>query len=236
MSTSLSPTERTRVRRQPERARSDRADLYAVLDEALVCHLGVVVDGYPAVLPTLCARADDTLYIHGSSGSRTIRAAADSPVCVTVTHLDGLVLARSVFHHSANYRSAVIYGVTRLIADSEEKLAGLRAVTEHLAPGQWDAARRPNRKELAATSVLALPLGEASVKVRSGPPGDEPEDMVRDTWSGVLPARMVWGEPVPDPTLRPGTPLPEHVRDLVSARNRRRPAGADRAADVPEPA
>ncbi|GAA4632432.1 pyridoxamine 5'-phosphate oxidase family protein [Actinoallomurus vinaceus] len=198
----LSGTERTRVRRLSERAATDRQALYDVLDAGRICHLGVIVDGCPRVLPTGYGRDGDTLYLHGSTGAVSLRAGGE--ICVTVTHLDGLVLARSVFHHSMNYRSAVIYGRPRLVTDPEEKLAGLRAIVENLAPGRWDAARRPTRKELAATAVVALSLEEASVKVRQGPPSDDEEDLGLDVWAGVLPVREVVGDPVPDPLLRPG--------------------------------
>ncbi|GAB2810487.1 pyridoxamine 5'-phosphate oxidase family protein [Actinoallomurus bryophytorum] len=199
----LSATERTRIRRLPERAGSDRDELYAILDAGRLCHLGVIVDGSPRVLPTGYGRDGDTLYLHGSTGAVSLRA---EEICVTVTHLDGLVLARSVFHHSMNYRSAVIYGRPHLVTDPSEKLAGLRAVVEQLTPGRWDTARRPTRKELAATAVLALPLDEASVKTRQGPPGDDEEDYALDVWAGVLPVTQSFGVPVPDPLLRPGIP------------------------------
>ncbi|WP_283137685.1 pyridoxamine 5'-phosphate oxidase family protein [Rhizohabitans arisaemae] len=206
---SLSSTPRTRLHRLRERAGTDRAQLHAILDAGLICHLGVIVDGSPMVVPTLYGRSGDTMYLHGSTGSRSLHAGGE--VCVTVTHLDGLVLARSVFHHSANYRSAMIYGVPRLVEDPDEHLAALRDLTEHLVPGQWDATRRPNRKELAATTVLALSLDESSVKVRQGPPSDEEEDYALPTWAGVLPLAVSWGEPVPDPRLAPGLEVPEHI-------------------------
>ncbi len=210
----LSASPRTRLGRHRERGRTDRSELYAVLDAGLVCHLGVLVDGSPVVLPTGYGRIGDTLYLHGSVANRSLNAAiADHPVCVTVTHLDGIVLARTVFSHSVNYRSAVIFGTARLITDDPERLRGLRAIVEQLAPGQWDTARTPNGKELAATAVLALPLGEASVKVRSGPPVDDPEDHKLGIWAGVLPVRMAFGEPEADPALPPGMAVPAHVRD-----------------------
>jgi nitroimidazol reductase NimA-like FMN-containing flavoprotein (pyridoxamine 5'-phosphate oxidase superfamily) len=197
----LSGTERTRIRRLPERAGEDRDELYAILDAGRICHLGVIVNGSPRVLPTGYGRDGDTLYLHGSTGAVSLRA---EEICVTVTHLDGLVLARSVFHHSMNYRSAVIYGRPHLVTDPENKLIGLRAVVEQLTPGRWETARRPTRKELAATSVLALPLDEASVKTRQGPPGDDEEDYALDVWAGELPVIQSFGAPVPDPRLRPG--------------------------------
>ncbi|MCW2918490.1 MAG: pyridoxamine 5-phosphate oxidase family protein [Actinomycetia bacterium] len=205
----LSSTDRTRLGRLRERAQTDRTTLYDVLDAGMICHLGVVIDGAPRVIPTGYGRDGDTLYLHGSTGARSLRAGTE--ICVTVTHLDGIVLARSAFHHSVNYRSAVIYGLPRTVTGADEKLTGLRAITERLAPGQWDVVRRPDPKELAATTVLALPLAEASVKIRQGPPIDDEADHALDLWAGVLPVRQVFGEPVPDPLLRPGFPVPEHV-------------------------
>ncbi len=213
MSTPLSPTDRSTIRRGAPRARTDRAELYAALDAGLVCHLGVVLDGAPVVVPTVYGRDGDTLYLHGSTGAATLRAAAaGAPVCVTVTHVDGVVYARSVFHFSMNYRSAVVHGRARLVTDADERLAGLRAVTEHVAPGSWDHARRPSRKELAATALLALDLTEASLKVRTGPPGDDAADVeAGGRWAGVLPLRTTVGAPEPCPLLNPSTPVPAHV-------------------------
>lgn len=224
----LSPTARSTIRRGAGRARTDRAELYAVLDAGLVCHLGVVLGDAPVVLPTAYGRGrgdrSDTLYLHGSTGAGTLRAAATgAPVCVTVTHVDGVVYARSVFHFSMNYRSAVVHGRARLVTDHAERLAGLRAVTEHVAPGSWDHARPPTRKELAATAVLALDLAEASVKVRTGPPVDDDADVAAGgRWAGVVPVRTVVDAPQPCPLLPAGTPTPPHVlsrgRDAVPAR------------------
>ncbi len=210
----LSGTERTRVRRHSERARTDRAELYQVLDAGLICHFGVIMDGSPVVLPTAYGRRGDTLYLHGSSANRSILAAAGQPVCVTVTHLDGLVCARAAFSHSVNYRSAVVFGTGRLVTDDAERLAAFRAVTEQLIPGRWDTLRPPTRKELAATAALAIPLTEASVKIRTGPPADDAEDLGADVWAGVVPVAMTFGEPQPDPALRTGTPVPEHIAAL----------------------
>jgi len=216
LSPTLSSTGRTRLGRRSDRARRDRSDLYDVLDAGLVCHLGVIVDSSPRVLPTGYGRLGDTLYVHGSSGARSLREGPAQDVCVTVTHLDGIVIARSLYHHSLNYRSAVIYGRPRLVTDPDEKLAGLRAITEHLAPGQWDVARKPTRKELASSSVLAIPLEEASVKIRQGPPGDDDEDYALDVWAGVVPVHQVFGAPCPDPALRPGIPVPPHIARLAA--------------------
>jgi uncharacterized protein len=211
----LSTTERTTLHRLSERGRTDRSDLYAILDAGLICHLGVVVDGYPVVLPTGYGRVGHTFYLHGSSANRALRAADGHQVCVTVTHLDGLVCARSVFNHSMNYRSAMIFGTARVVTGDPQRLAALRAITEQLVPGQWDHARHPTRKELAATYVLELPLAEASVKVRTGPPHDDPEDYGTNTWAGVLPAELIFGAAEPDPELRAGVSVPEHIRALA---------------------
>ena len=208
----LSPTPRTALRRHRERGRTDRDDLYAVLDAGLICHLGVIASGVPRVLPTGYGRDGDTLYLHGSSANATFMAGAGQEVCVTVTHLDGLVCARSVFSHSMNYRSAMIYGVARLLTERDERVEALRVITEHLTPGQWSYARQPTAKELSATSALALPLAESSVKIRSGGPADEPEDYAADIWAGVVPMTVSFGEPEPDAELRPGIATPEHIR------------------------
>jgi uncharacterized protein len=207
----LSSTPRTALGRHRERGRTERDDLYAVLDAELICHLGVIVDGAPRVLPTGYGRLGDLLYLHGSSANSSIVAAHGQQVCVTVTQLDGLVCARSVFNHSMNYRSAVVFGVARLVTDPEEKILALRTITEHLVPGQWSYARQPSKKELAATSALALPLSEASVKVRSGGPSDEPEDYALDIWAGVVPVTTGFGEPEPDAVLRSGIETPPHI-------------------------
>jgi nitroimidazol reductase NimA-like FMN-containing flavoprotein (pyridoxamine 5'-phosphate oxidase superfamily) len=206
----LPETDLTRHRRLRDQGSLDRADLEAILDAGFVCHLGVVVEGRPLVVPTVYGRDERQLYVHGSVASRSL--AGDAPVCVTVTHVDGLVLARSVFEHGVNYRSAVIHGVPRRVTDPQEKLAGLRLLTEHAAPGQWSYARQPSRKELAATTLLALSLDEASVKIRTGAPddGDGP-DAELGLWAGVLPLTSVWGAPVPDPSLAQETAIPPHI-------------------------
>ncbi|GAA4583181.1 pyridoxamine 5'-phosphate oxidase family protein [Planotetraspora phitsanulokensis] len=200
----LSATSRTRHRRLREQGRTDREDLFAVLRAGFVCHLGIVVDGDPMVVPTVYGFDSGHIYVHGSVASRSLTSGATA--CVTITHVDGLVLARSVFEHGVNYRSAMIYGVPRVL-DGEDKLTALQCLTEHVAPGQWDYARRPNRKELAATTILAIPLEEASVKVRQGPPDDA--DDPHDVWAGVLPLSTSWREPVTDP--RATRPVPDHV-------------------------
>ena len=183
-------TDRTRVRREPSRGRYDRETIDTILDEALFCHLGFVADGQPYAIPTLHARVGDLLYVHGSSASRMLRHAADgAPMCATVTLLDGLVLAKSVFNHSIDYRSVVVLGQARLV-EGEEKVEALRAFTEHVAPGRWEEARQPTATELKATAILALPLDEASAKVRTGPPEEEPEDVDLPVWSGVVPIHL----------------------------------------------
>jgi uncharacterized protein len=207
----LSSTERTRLGRKPQRAAKDRSELYAVLDAGLICHLGVVVGDYPRIIPTAYGRDGDTLYVHGSTGSSMLAAANGAQVCVTVTHMDGMVCARSVNNHSMNYRSAVIYGEARVLQDDSERLRALRVITEHLIPGRWAGAREPSRKELAATKVLAVPLDEASVKSRSGPSIDEPEDVSLDYWAGVVPIRTVFDPPLSDADV----PVPEHIYTLT---------------------
>jgi uncharacterized protein len=209
----LSPTARSTVRRGRERARTDRMELYALLDSCLVCHLALIIDEAPVILPTGYGRDGDTLYLHGSTGSASLLTAAEGvPVSVAVTRLDGVVYARSTFHHSMNYASAVIHGTATQLTEPDAKLHALRVLTEHLAPGSWAATRRPTRKELAATSVLSVPLHEASVKMRCGPPRDEPDDVAEvSAWAGVLPVRQVWGAPQPCPLLPDGTPVPDRV-------------------------
>lgn len=212
MGRELAVTERTRVHRHPERSQADRAALHAVLDEGLLCHLALVRDGTPVVLPVVYGRQDDTLYLHGSTGSRAFRAlAGGAALSLAVTLLDGLVLARSATHSSMNYRSAVVFGRATEVTGEDTKRAALKVVTEHLAPGRWAEVRPVTRKELAGTLVLALALDEASVKVRTGPPADDPEDLDLPIWAGVLPLSVTTARPFPDPTLRPGIPVPPSV-------------------------
>jgi uncharacterized protein len=197
----------------PVRARTQREDLDAVLDAGLICHLGLAVDGHPVVLPTGFGRDGDTLYLHGSTGSASLRAGATgTPVCVAVTLVDGIVYSRAVFHNSMNFRSAVVHGTAVPVTDDDTKRRALRVITEHLAPGAWDYARTPTRKELAATAVLAVDLTEASVKIRDVGPGDDPEDVADSPlWAGVLPLRQVWDAPVASPDLRRPVAVPPHV-------------------------
>jgi len=205
MSTQPASSARTKVERLPERGHYDRETIHAILDQTFLCHVGFLAEGQPYVIPTSYGRSGDVLFVHGSAASRMLRSLEQGmPVCVTVTLLDGLVLARSVFHHSMNYRSVVILGTARLVADREEKLRALRAIAEQIAPGRWDDARQPNEQELKATSVLAVPLAEASAKIRTGPPKDEKEDYALPIWAGVLPLPIAPGAPIPDPALPPG--------------------------------
>ena len=215
-SSQLPVTERTQHRRLREQGSISRRDLEEILRAGVVCHLGVLVDGYPMVVPTVYGLDGDTVYLHGSVASRSLVSAPEASVCVTVTHVDGLVLARSVFEHAVNYRSAMIFGTPRPVTGPEEKLAGLRALSEHIVPGQWDYARRPSKKELAATTLLALSLDEVSVKIRTGPPddGDSP-DAALPVWAGVLPLAAAWQTPQPDPVLPATIPLPPHIAALA---------------------
>jgi nitroimidazol reductase NimA-like FMN-containing flavoprotein (pyridoxamine 5'-phosphate oxidase superfamily) len=215
--TTSAPSPRTRVRRNAKRGVYDRAAIDAILDEGLIAHLGFVHDEQPFVVPTIHARVGDEVLIHGSSASRALRAlAAGAPLCLTVTLVDGLVLARSAFHHSMNYRSVVLLGSARLLEGPEEKAAALEAFTEKLAPGRWDSIRWPSRQELKGTKVLAMAIDEASAKVRTGPPIDDDPDYELDAWAGVIPLALTPGAPQPDPRLRAGIDEPQHVRDLVA--------------------
>jgi uncharacterized protein len=208
----FSPTERTRLRRLPARGSYEREVVYRILDEGLVCHVGFVADGLPVVIPTGYGRAGDTLYVHGSAASRMLRTLAEgAPVCVTVTLLDGLVLARSAFHHSMNYRSVVVFG-TASVVEEAEKAEALRVITEHIVPGRWAEARGPDEGELRKTLVLKLPLAEASAKVRTGPPVDDETDYGLPVWAGEIPLTLNAGTPVPDRRLSPDLEAPAHVR------------------------
>jgi uncharacterized protein len=210
-------TNRTKLRRVPKRGFHDRETIDSILDEALLCHLGFVHEGRPAVIPTLHARIGDEVFIHGSAASRMIRALAGGiEACLTVTLIDGLVLARSAFHHSVNYRSVVLYGTATPVTEPEDKERALEAFTEKLVPGRWADVRWPTRKELKGTAALALPIAEGSAKVRTGPPIDEDEDYALDAWAGVVPIRTEMLDPIPDPQLRDGIATPDHVRALVS--------------------
>ena len=204
--------DRTRVRRLPERAVFDQGQIDAIVDEALICHVAFVHDDYPVVIPTIHARNGDVLYIHGSPAGRMLRnLKRGAQVCVNITIIDGLVMARAPFHSSMNYRSVVIFGEARFVADPDEKWEALRLITEHVAPGRWDDSRLPNDKETRATSVLALPMDEASAKVRTGPPDDDEADYELPLWAGVVPLQMVAGQPVDDPDLRVQVAVPDYL-------------------------
>jgi len=213
------PTARTRVVREPHRGVYDRETVYRILDEGFLCHVGFAVDGQPFVIPTSYGRKDATLYIHGSAASRMLRQMKEGvAVCITVTLLDGLVLARSVFNHSMNYRSVVILGKAELVDDPAEKLEALRVLSEHILPGRWDDARQPNERELKQTSVLRVPIEEFSAKVRSGPAVDDEEDYSFPTWAGVLPLEMTACAPIDDERLLPGRGVPGYVRSYSRTR------------------
>lgn len=211
----FSPTARTTLRRLPKRGSFERETVYRVLDEGFVCHVGFVVEGQPFVIPTAYGRKGDVLYLHGARASRMQKALASGrEVCVTVTLVDGLVLARSAFHHSINYRSVVVFGRPRVVESEEEKNAALEAFTEHVMPGRWADVRWPTSQELAATTVLAIQLSEASAKVRTGPPIDDEEDYALPVWAGVLPLGVEPGAPEADPRLPAETPLPAYVEQF----------------------
>jgi len=207
------PTERTQVKRLPKRGKYDQETVHAILDSAFVCHVGFTVEGQPYVIPTNYGRADDLLYLHGSAASRMLRTLSEGvPVCVTVTHVDGLVLARSAFHHSVNYRSVVILGTARLVEDAAEKMEALRIFTEHVMKGRWDDVRQPTEQEMKATTVLALPLEEVSAKVRTGGPVDDAPDYDLPIWAGVLPLEIVPNALIPDAQRKSDVPIPEYLR------------------------
>ena len=214
MSEPYTPTARTRVTREPHRGIYDRAIAYQILDEGFICHVGFVIDNQPFVIPTGYGRAGDNLYIHGSAASRMLRNLDQGvPVCVTVTLLDGLVLARSIFNQSMNYRSVVVLGTAVAVEDPKEKLEALRALSDHILPGRWADVRQPNDKELKATLVMRLPITEFSAKVRQGPPIDDEEDYSFPTWAGVVPLKMQTGAPINDPRLDPACEVPLYAKN-----------------------
>jgi uncharacterized protein len=219
MSQPHTPSARTRLVREADRAVYDRAAAYKILDEGFICHVGFVVEGQPFVIPTGYGRVADCLYIHGSAASRMLRRVDEGiAVCVTVTLPDGLVLARSIFNHSMNYRSVVILGTAVAVNDAKEKLEALRLLSEHILPGRWVESRQPNEKELKATLVMRLPIEEFSAKVRQGPPVDDEEDYAFPTWAGVIPLGMVAGKPVSDPRLDPAREVPVYARQYSRKR------------------
>jgi nitroimidazol reductase NimA-like FMN-containing flavoprotein (pyridoxamine 5'-phosphate oxidase superfamily) len=210
----FTPTERTQVKRLPKRGNYERETVFAILDAGFVCHVGFSVDGQPYVIPTNYGRSGDTIYLHGSAASRMLRTLSEGVrVSVTVTHVDGLVLARSAFHHSVNYRSVVMLGTARLVDDPAEKMEALRVFTEHVMKGRWDDVRQPTEQELKATTVLALPLEEVSAKVRTGGPIDDEEDYALPIWAGVLPLETAAKEPLPDPQRKSDRPIPDYLKN-----------------------
>jgi len=218
--TAISPTDRATVRRLPKRGNYDRNTINAILDEGLICHVGFVVDGAPRVIPTGYVRIGDNLYIHGSPASAML-AVGGKPqeISITVTLIDGLVLARSAFHHSVNYRSVVIFGPAHVVESAAEKMEILKAFTDHMIPGRWADARKPTEPELKGTKVLCVPIIEASAKIRTGPPIDDKEDYELSMWAGVLPLATVAGTPIADPDLRAGIEVPSYLKEYpVSAK------------------
>jgi len=212
-------TERTTLRRLPKRGVYDREPVYKILDEGFICHVSFAVNGRPVVIPTGYARIEDQLYIHGSQVSRMLRTlSAGIDVCIAVTLVDGLVLARSAFHHSINYRSVVIFGRATMVEERDAKLAALFAFSEHVIPGRWEEVREPTDQELKATTVLSVPLEEVSAKVRTGPPLDDEEDYALNVWAGVIPLKLVADTPVPDPRLPSQIELPPHARNYSRPR------------------
>src|SRR5579859_6204380 len=215
MPDNFSVTERTRVIREPQRGVYDREAIYKILDEGFICHVGFAVDGQPYVIPTMFARVGDSIYFHGSAASRMLRNLSDGlSVCITVTLADGLLLARSVFNHSMNYRSVVALGVAQLVDAPTEKLEALRAFTEKILPGRWNDARQPNEKELKATSILKLQLTEVSAKVRTGPPEDDLDDYALKVWAGIVPLRLVADAPIRDERCDPSLPVPAYAANF----------------------
>jgi hypothetical protein len=208
-----SEASRSEVRRIPERGVYDKETIYSILDEALICHIGFTTVAGVVVIPTIHARVGDTLYLHGSHASRMMRAIPHEEICVTATIVDGIVAARSAFHHSMNYRSVVVFGTPRVVDDADERMVALEAVTEHVLPGRWDEARQPSDKENKSTELLALSIDEASAKVRMGPPVDDDEDMDLDIWAGVIPLAVSPGDPIPAPDLKGGIDIPPSVAD-----------------------
>jgi nitroimidazol reductase NimA-like FMN-containing flavoprotein (pyridoxamine 5'-phosphate oxidase superfamily) len=210
-------SDRIKIRREPELASYEKSAIYEIIDAALLCHVGFVQNGQPFVIPTIHARYQDSILLHGSRASRLMRhIEAGQPVCVAITMLDGLVLARSVFNHSMNYRSVVLFGRGKSLSDDSEKLHGLNVISDHLMPGRWADARLPTQKELDQTSVVSITIEEASAKISTGPPEDEAEDYELPFWAGVLPIEQRILDPVDDPKLRSGIPIPEYIRSAVA--------------------
>ena len=204
---------RNRVKRISNNSDYSKETVHAIIDEALFCHLGIIHDGKPVVIPTIHARMGDQIVFHGSNASRLLKISNNNEICVTITLLDGLVMARSLFNSSMNYRSAVIFGKGEIIKDHDERMAAFKSITDHIAPGRWDDARQPNNSELKQTSVVRLPIDEASAKISVGPPDDEDEDYALDYWAGVIPINQTYGEPESDPILQEGITIPDYLKN-----------------------
>ena len=204
---------RNRVKRISNKSDYSKETVHAIIDEALFCHLGIIHDGKPVVIPTIHARTGDHIVFHGSNASRLLKISNNNEICVTITLLDGLVMARSLFNSSMNYRSAVIFGKGEIIKDHDERMAAFKSITDHIAPGRWDDARQPNNSELKQTSVVRMPIDEASAKISMGPPDDEDEDYALDYWAGVIPINQTYGEPESDPILQEGITIPDYLKN-----------------------
>lgn len=204
---------RSRVKRISNKSDYSKETVHAIIDEALFCHLGIIHDGKPVVIPTIHARMGDHIVFHGSNASRLLKISNNNEICVTITLLDGLVMARSLFNSSMNYRSAVIFGKGEIIKDHNERMAAFKSITDHIAPGRWDDARQPNNSELKQTSVVRMPIDEASAKISVGPPDDEDEDYALDYWAGVIPINQTYGEPESDPILQEGITIPIYLKN-----------------------
>jgi nitroimidazol reductase NimA-like FMN-containing flavoprotein (pyridoxamine 5'-phosphate oxidase superfamily) len=204
---------RNRVKRISNKSDYSKETVHAIIDEALFCHLGIIHDGKPVVIPTIHARMGDQIVFHGSNASRLLKISNNNEICVTITLLDGLVMARSLFNSSMNYRSAVIFGKGEIIKDHNERMAAFKSITDHIAPGRWDDARQPNNSELKQTSVVRMPIDEASAKISMGPPDDEDEDYALDYWAGVIPINQTYGEPESDPILQEGITIPGYLKN-----------------------
>ena len=208
---------RNRVKRISNKSDYSKETVHAIIDEALFCHLGIIHDGKPVVIPTIHARMGDHIVFHGSNASRLLKISNNNEICVTITLLDGLVMARSLFNSSMNYRSAVIFGKGEIIKDHDERMAAFKSITDHIAPGRWDDARQPNNSELKQTSVVRMPIDEASAKISVGPPDDEDEDYALDYWAGVIPINQTYGEPESDPILQEGITIPGYLKNYCRA-------------------
>jgi nitroimidazol reductase NimA-like FMN-containing flavoprotein (pyridoxamine 5'-phosphate oxidase superfamily) len=217
--TDFAQTQRNRVKRLPDRGKYDKATIYPIIDEAIICHVGFTMAEQPFMIPTLHVRQGDDLLLHGATTSRMLKHIQEgNSVCVTVTLIDGLVMARSVFHHSVNYRSAILFGTGEVITDPEEKMAAMRLFTDKIMPGRWDDARQPYAKEIKATSMVRLAIESASAKVRNGPPGDDDEDYALPVWAGIIPFTQQIGSPINDPLLNEGIAVPDYVNQFIQAK------------------